>query len=300
MVIITDIMPKILETIYVNRLIPGKSQEMSAREIIITGAGIETSQRFNEWNSDYQYLAFIGGTYKNKIEEVLNKKQVSHRLIDIKDELPMTVNVREQKRHTILEERDLKITREEFENFYYEYKLLLSMTDQVLILKEAQEKVEFSMVKNLVSIANVQHVPVFMEVDNATLEKLATLELTGVYLRKEELEKIDKKGKITNSIDIFTGMRPLIEKGIQFIAVPVNEKKLCFYVDGKKLQIKNSYGGKLKLRGDYLLNGYLIAKNRNYDEELCIKMATALGVLGENKKEKSSAVKEMMNYLEII
>lgn len=299
MIISVDLNPVLLRKYFLDNLefdTPNIPQKVSYKP---AGAGIDLAYLLSGLNENTLYTGFLGGVNGKAIERHLIDGGISNEFFAIKDETAETIVISTDKREDItINSNEPRITREELEGFLELYLNQIYASSLVCVVGNLPQNVSKEIFYTLIDVANKYYKKTLF---SATGEELAYGIEAGPYmvvLDTRELENFTNL-KLDYEYEIIKAGQYIIEKGCKIVVISLGSKGSIVLTKENvfRVDIANLDFMKCKVNYAYMIGGFAMAIERNYDFEMMLKIGHSCGIVNCHKSNEEidmSDIKRIM------
>ena len=268
------------------------------------GDGIELAQLLNGFKETVLVSGFLGGINGSFIHRELQEITIPHEYFSIKEESADSIIITtENGDEIIIKSRGPRITREELGGFLELCNSLLEKASIICCVGDLPFNVPKEIFLELITNGNklnkktllaikgeelsygIEAKPYIVAIDKVALEEYTNLELNYEY-------EIIKAGLY------------ILEKGVNIVVVSLGIRGSIVLTSEKvyRVDIPNNDTKNFKVNLSYMIGGFAMAMDRNYDFDMVLKIGHACGIVNYyNKLENTdmSDIKKIMSDIEI-
>lgn len=306
MILTIDLNPVLEKTYYMEKLLPKVETEAEKAIYKSGGPGINCAQALNKFNLDAYSIGFLGGLSGKYIINNLRDQGINCNFIQIKDETKTSISLVENNMFlSKITEPSPRVTREELGSFYELYKNTISDCDIVCGLGSLPTGTPEEIYFDLISLSNSMNKAFLLETTGLELKYGIEAKPYMVKLNLHELENLTHL-KLNFENEIIKAANYILEKGIELVVIDLNEKgSIVLNKDrGYRLELNNLPDKLLNTDSGYMLAGYALGVDKDYDMEVTMKLGQAFRVaygLAENINDiDMSDIKRIMGNITIM
>lgn len=306
MILTIDLNPVLEKTYYMEKLLPKVETEAEKAIYKSGGPGINCAQALNKFNLDAYSIGFLGGLSGKYIINNLRDQGINCNFIQIKDETKTSISLVENNMFlSKITEPSPRVTREELGSFYELYKNTISDCDIVCGLGSLPTGTPEEIYFDLISLCNSKNKAFLLETTGLELKYGIEAKPYMVKLNLHELENLTHL-KLNFENEIIKAANYILEKGIELVVIDLNEKgSIVLNKDrGYRLELNNLPDKLLNTDSGYMLAGYALGIDKDYDMEVTMKLGQAFRVaygLAENINDiDMSDIKRIMGNITIM
>lgn len=306
MILTIDLNPILEKTYYMEKLLPKVETEAEKAIYKSGGPGINCAQALNKFNLDAYSIGFLGGLSGIYIINNLRDQGINCNFIQIKDETKTSISLVENNIFlSKITEPSPRVTREELGSFYELYKNTISDCDIVCGLGSLPTGTPEEIYFDLISLSNSMNKAFLLETTGLELKYGIEAKPYMVKLNLHELENLTHL-KLNFENEIIKAANYILEKGIELVVIDLNEKgSIVLNKDrGYRLELNNLPDKLLNTDSGYMLAGYALGIDKDYDMEVTMKLGQAFRVaygLAENINDiDMSDIKRIMGNVTIM
>ena len=304
--ILTICFDPILESrYYVDDLLPRVETYAKKKSYNIGGKGIINGQILNSLNIDVFATGFLGGLKGQYIFNTLKEEDIYNEFVFIKDESKSSIVILQNDQLlTRITSESPRITREEIGSFYQLYGKLVDRFNIVCGLGNLPMGLPDDIYFDLINIANRNHKKFILEAKGKELKYGLRANPFMVKLKKEDLEYLSNL-KLDFENEIIKVGYSIIEKGIELVAIDLNEKGSMILTKDKgyRVELDNNNINNLGDDHGYMVAGFAFGLYKNYDLETIMRLGQASRLVYGVEKDKASIdmsdIKRHMSKIEI-
>lgn len=306
MILTIDLNPVLEKTYYMEKLLPKVETEAEKAIYKSGGPGINCAQALNKFNLDAYSIGFLGGLSGKYIINNLRNQGINCNFIQIKDGTKTSISLVENNMFlSKITEPSPRVTREELGSFYELYKNTISDCDIVCGLGSLPTGTPEEIYFDLISLSNSMNKAFLLETTGLELKYGIEAKPYMVKLNLHELENLTHL-KLNFENEIIKAANYILEKGIELVVIDLNEKgSIVLNKDrGYRLELNNLPDKLLNTDSGYMLAGYALGVDKDYDMEVTMKLGQAFRVaygLAENINDiDMSDIKRIMGNITIM
>lgn len=304
MIISVDLNPVLLRKYFLDSLEFGSTNIPQKVDYKPTGSGIDLAYLLNGLNENTIYNGFLGGVNGKVIERHLIEDGIYNEFFAIKDETAETIIISTEKNEEItISSKGPRITREELEGFLELYLNQIYSSSLVCIVGNLPQNVSKEIFYTLIDVANKYYKKTLF---SATGEEFAYgIEASPylVVLDTLELENFTHL-KLDYEYEIIKAGQYIIEKGCNIVVISLGSKGSIVLTKENiyRVDIANVDSLNCKVDFSYMIGGFAMAIERNYDFEMMLKIGHSCGIVNCYKSKDEidmSDIKKIMGDIEI-
>jgi len=306
MILTIDLNPVLEKTYYMEKLLPKVETEAEKAIYKSGGPGINCAQALNKFNLDAYSIGFLGGLSGKYIINNLRDQGINCNFIQIKDETKTSISLVENNMFlSKITEPSPRVTREELGSFYELYKHTISDCYIVCGLGSLPTGTPEEIYFDLITLSNSMNKTFLLEATWPELKYGIEAKPYMVKLNLHELENLTHL-KLNFENEIIKAANYILEKGIELVVIDLNEKgSIVLNKDrGYRLELNNLPDKLLNTDSGYMLAGYALGIDKDYDMEVTMKLGQAFRVaygLAENINDiDMSDIKRIMGNITIM
>lgn len=306
MILTIDLNPVLGKTYYMEKLLPKVETEAEKAIYKSGGPGINCAQALNKFNLDAYSIGFLGGLSGKYIINNLRDQGIKCNFIQIKDETKTSISLVENNMFlSKITEPSPRVTREELGSFYELYKHTISDCYIVCGLGSLPTGTPEEIYFDLITLSNSMNKTFLLEATGPELKYGIEAKPYMVKLNLHELENLTHL-KLNFENEIIKAANYILEKGIELVVIDLNEKgSIVLNEDrGYRLELNNLSNKSLNTDSGYMLAGYALGIDKDYDMEVTMKLGQAFRVangLAENINDiDMSDIKRIMGNITIM
>ena len=267
------------------------------------GDGIELAYFLNGLNEDVLANGFLGGVNGSFIQKELWEANISHEFYKIKDETSDYIILNSANTETHICSGDPKITREEIGGFIELSNELIGMAKIICCTGKSPANVPKDIYYDIVRKGNDLNKKVLLALRGEELSYGLEAGPYMVVLDKDELECLTKL-KLDFEYEIIKAVLYILDKGVRIAVITLGNRGSIVLTPEYvyRVNIPDISGDTCRLNFGYMLGGYSLALERNYDFDMMLKIGQACGVINCYEHDDiidMSDIKRIMGEIEI-
>lgn len=283
-----------------------KNSSNTATEVIYGpgGDGIELAYFMNALNEDVMFLGLLGGANGTIIENYLYTDAIPHEILNIKDETQerIIISIKDDS-DILINTKEPRITRDEIESFLKLYNKLLPCSKMICCVGDVPINIPKGVLFDFVVNANILGVKALIAIRGEGLKYCLDAKPYLVVLDKHQLETLTNL-KLDFEYEIIKAGLFIIDKGVKIVVISLGNRGSIVLLEDKVYRIDVPY---VELQDvlpnyGYMLGGFALAMERNYDFETFLRIGQACGIINcfRHKEEVDmSDIKRIMGNLEV-
>ena len=268
------------------------------------GDGIELAYLLNGFKEIVLVSGFLGGINGSFIHRELQELAIPHEFFSIKDDSSDSITISiENGDEIIIKSKGPRITREDLSGLLELYNLLLVQASVICCVGDLPFNVPKEIFLELITKGNklnkktllaikgeelsygIEAKPYIVAIDKVTLEEYTSLELHYEY-------EIIKAGLY------------ILEKGVSIVVISLGSRGSIVLTSDKvyRVDIPNSDAKNFKVNLNYMIGGFAMAMERNYDFDMMLRIGHACGIVNQYSKLENtdmSDIKKIMSDIQI-
>lgn len=281
MVITVTLNPAIDKTLIVDNFKLGSVNRTMDVRHDIGGKGVNVSKVLKNLGIDSLAIGFLGGVFKNSFEAELDRRDIAHKFVHIKNDTRTNMKIvdNENKTYTDINEAGPKISSKELENFIEIYKESCKKEDIVVLSGGVPQNIPKDIYKLLTNIAKQKGALVIIDAEGELLEegmkekpfaiKPNDDELSLMFNEKltDEKSVLEKATKVNKDMNISNILVSRGSKGAIYITDRGN-----YIADGMKVSVRSTVGA-----GDSMVAALVYSIVKKLNDEDTLSFAQACG-----------------------
>lgn len=265
------------------------------------GEGYNLARVLLSFSEAHSLLGFSGASVGGDIQISLSHSLINLNLIPIKEKSSEQIVLDFDNKKIRIKDKQPKISREELQNFYSEYKEGLNTNELICLVGEYPSNIPSEMIFEMVDLSNKWGRKLFLAVkDEGFINAIEAVPYT-LLINKNTLEDITNLS-LNFENEIIKSCRHLLDKGIRHIIIDNNENGIIVLNDqyGYKLSVPLNYKD-IKISYGAILGGFSLSMSRNYDMDTLCKLSYACGLVNFedlNRDLEGTDIKALMKVIE--
>lgn len=268
------------------------------------GDGVELAYLLQGLNEKVLLTGFLGGANGSHIYRMLEEAGIPHNYVQIRDESKDNIILSlENGDEIVIKEKDSRITREEIVSFYQLYSEIVKDTEIICCLGELPVNTSEETFYDIISMANKYGKKAILASKGQSLIYGIEAAPYMVLLSKEDLEEITRLS-LNYEYEIIKAGLYVLEKGVSFLVIELGDKGSIVLTQEQVYRVEFPKGEKdyCKINYGYMIAGFAISIQRNYDIDTLLKLGQACGMVNCYKHSETidmSDIKRIISDIEV-
>lgn len=277
--ILVDINPQLVKRYQIPGFKSSQTIEIENFSKSINNNALSIIRIFLDLDVDLKFVTYLGGQNGEDYQKELKKFQGDFIIHSIKDQTKEVIEIFDNSRNLIIDSKTPRLTNEDLNEIYDILSNLQAKSDYTMLLSNDHREM-FDIFSNFISICRKSNKKVALSLNNEHIN-LLKFSPNLIAIDHDFLETYGNK-EISFLWERDKVIRNILESGVEKI----------FYFDGKnRLTLFNKEESYTVLNEinfynrDQVIAGYISSLRKDYDEEMCLKIAYSCNNL--NFKEDS-------------
>ncbi|CDQ38449.1 hexose kinase [Virgibacillus salexigens] len=247
------------------------------------GKGLNVTRVIDQLQEQVTATGFLGGRLGEFIVDELSQQQIAHDFVSIQGETRNCIAVLHDGKQTEILENGPIITKDESEQFLQKLQNLLGKVTRLTISGSLPKGLTVSFYQQIISLANQQKVPVFLDTKASLLMEIVKGDAKPYLIKPNQQEFAEAMEMTSNSVEAIVDIlshRTLLSD-IPWVVVTlgkdgavIKHEAVIYRASIPNIHAKNPVGS-----GDSVLAGFAVGHQRQLSAVELIQFGLTMGVL---------------------
>lgn len=266
------------------------------------GQGIEMAYLINSLNQEVKVIGYLGGINGTYIQYNLIQLEIPNSFIHIKEETPETIILDTNSKEIIIKSHEVRLTRDEVDNFYELFNKTLMQADIICLAGEIPSSIPKEIIYDFVSMAKRYNLMVLIKLKGEELKSILDSQPSYLLIDREDLEDLTNL-RLSTIGEMVKASSYIMDRGIEKLIINLDNRGSILITQDSyyRVNILND-SREFITNTSHMLGGYAFAESRGYDIEMAAKIGQACGIANsyiQGDIKDMGHIKQTMNEIEV-